>query len=119
MGSSKGRASRERRAHRNASVLRHQAGETHHVVAERGNKTIVIEERREMSMIRMPEPFPGDRDTKADASPFSHLTPTSEQRAYFNRHLIGAIRGIAFVIMAGLILVLVLGVGILLVARGG
>ncbi len=97
MGSSKGRASGDRREHRKAAVIRREAA------------------KKPTPRPAPPEPLVTTRSWPADPEP----RPTSEQRTYFNRHLIGAIRGIAFVIVAGLVLVLVLGVGLLVVARGG
>jgi hypothetical protein len=66
-------------------VLRRQAGETHHVVAERGDKTIVISDGP--SLLKPtprpppPEPLIVAREWPPDPEP----RPTSEQRAYFWR----------------------------------
>ncbi len=117
MGSSKGHASGDRREHRKAAVIRREAHAKD--VADIFLKRAVAEKEA----FEAPRVFMVDTPTGPHAQFGCVLVetpaeprPTSEERADANRHLIGAI---AFVIVAGLILVLVLGVGLLVVARGG
>ncbi len=100
MGSSKGRASGDRREHRKAAVVRRRATD---MPSSLRVFTVDTPAGAHAQFGCVPVESPAD------------LRPNAEERADANRHLIGAIAGV----VAGLILVLVLGVGILMVARGG
>lgn len=67
----------------------------------------------ERPAIPRPEPMRGDY-----IWPSTEPRPNAEQRAYFNRHLIGAVVLIIQVLILLLVLALVLGIGLLMV-RGG
>jgi hypothetical protein len=125
MGRSKG-TSPERKTHRNAAVLRRRVAvapkptlKSHDEVISEAMKDPAFRKAYEAK----PHVFMVDTPTGPHAQfgcvmvpgpdPAPH--PTSKQRAYFWRLTIGAIK----VIVAGLILALVLGVGLLVVSRGG